>query len=376
MKKRLRIGVLFGGRSIEHEVSLVSASSILKGLTTPKYLPIPIGIAPDGRWVVGDDALKFLKEKSPLSSHPEHVLLPDPRKQALVKLSGQGIDASSDVHIDVVFPIIHGAYGEDGALQGLLEMTDIPYVGAGVLGSALAMDKVVAKEMLRAARIPVAAGMTILEHEYAHDQKGWIAKLERSLKYPMFIKPANAGSSIGITKAHDREELVAGISTAFGYDTKVLVEKAVKNAREIEVSVLGNAHPEASVPGEIIPSNEFYDYDAKYVDGKSRAEIPAQLPKNVTRRIQTLATRAFTALSCYGMARVDFLVSRTTNAVVLNELNTIPGFTPISMYPKLWEASGLSYPELLDRLIHLALDRYARKKRLLSAYTPKQAWYR
>ena len=376
MKKRLRIGVLFGGRSIEHEVSLVSASSIIEGLSTPKYLPIPIGIAPDGRWVVGDDALRLLKEKTQLKSQPEHMLLPDPRKQALVKLSGEQIDTASDVPVDVIFPIIHGTHGEDGALQGLLEIADVPYVGTGILGSALAMDKVVAKEMLRAAKIPVAAGISFRDHEYKTDQQRVIAQCERSLKYPMFIKPANAGSSIGITKAHDRDELLTGITTAFQYDTKVLIERAVKNAREIEVSVLGNAHPEASLPGEIIPSNEFYDYDAKYVDGRSRSEIPAALPKQVTKKIQTLAARAFTALNCYGMARVDFLVSRPTNTVVLNELNTIPGFTPISMYPKLWEASGLPYHRLLDRLIHLALERYADKKRLQSVYTPKADWYR
>ena len=361
---------------MEHEVSLVSASSIMEGLSSPKYLPIPIGIAPDGRWIVGDDALRLLKDKTYLKAQPQHMLLPDPRKQALVKLSGDQIDSASDVPVDVIFPVIHGTTGEDGALQGLLEIADIPYVGTGILGSALAMDKAVAKDMFRQAKLPVSPGIQIREQEFAEDPNHRIIACERSLKYPMFVKPANAGSSIGITKAHDRDELKAGIITAFGYDTKVLIEKAVKNAREIEVSVLGNSRPEASIPGEIIPSNEFYDYDAKYVDGRSRAEVPAHLPKTVIKKLQMLATRAFTTLNCHGMARVDFLVSRSTHAIVLNELNTIPGFTPISMYPKLWEASGVPYTELLDRLIHLALERYAEKKRLQSVYTPKAEWYR
>ncbi len=376
MKKKLRVGVLFGGRSVEHEVSLVSATSILEALRSPKYLPIPIGIAPDGRWVVGDDALRLLKEKTPLTSQPEHVLLPDPRKQALVKLSGERMDTASDVPVDVIFPVIHGTHGEDGALQGLIELADLPYVGSGILGSALAMDKVVAKTVLREAKIPLAPGLDITAHVFAESADRFMAQCERTLKYPMFVKPANAGSSIGITKAHDRRELRAGLTHAFSFDGKVLVERAVRNAREIEVSVLGNADPRASVPGEIIPSNEFYDYDAKYVDGKSRAEIPANLSKPLVKKVQQLATRAFTALNCYGMARVDFLVSRPANAVVLNEVNTIPGFTPISMYPKLWEASGLGYPALLDKLIHLALERHAERKRITSAFSPRTAWYR
>jgi D-alanine-D-alanine ligase len=376
MKKKLRIGILFGGRSVEHEVSLVSATSILEGLSNPKYLPIPIGIAPDGRWVVGDNALKLLKEKTLLSSQPEHLLLPDPRKQALVKLSGEQIDAASDVPVDVIFPIIHGRHGEDGALQGLLEIADVPYVGSGILGSALAMDKVLAKEVLRQANIPVAPSVHFLAHEFRAGPDDWMLRCERTLKYPMFVKPANAGSSVGITKAHNKGELKDGILGAAMIDDKILVEKAVKDAREIEVSVLGNSHPDASIPGEIIPSNEFYDYDAKYVDGSSRTEIPAKLSKPIIKKLHTLARKAFAALNCSGMARVDFLLSRGSNTIILNELNTIPGFTPISMFPKLWEASGVSYPELLDTLIHLALERYAAKKKLETAYTPKARWYR
>jgi D-alanine-D-alanine ligase len=376
MKKKLRIGVLFGGRSAEHEVSLVSATAIIEGLRSPKYLSIPIGIAPDGRWIVGDGALKLLKEKTLLSSQAEHILLPDPRIQALVKLSGERLDASADVPVDVIFPIIHGTDGEDGALQGLLEVADIPYVGAGVLGSALGMDKVVAKELFRQAGLPVSPSVWFYSDEFDDDASARIARLEKLLKYPMFVKPANAGSSIGITKAHNRAQLREAIPIAARYDRKILVERCVKDAREIELSVLGNSYPEASLPGEIVPSNEFYDYDAKYIDGASTSEIPAKLPKSVVSKLQAFACQAFSVLNCHGMARVDFLVSRKTNAIFVNELNTIPGFTPISMYPKLWEASGLPYPELLDRLIHLALERHATKRKLRTMYTPKTEWYR
>jgi D-alanine-D-alanine ligase len=261
-------------------------------------------------------------------------------------------------------------------LQGLLELADIPYVGAGVLGSAVGMDKVIQKELLRQAKIPVTLSVWFLYSEYQQQQKKIISNMERTLRYPVFIKPANSGSSIGISKAHMRKELLAAIELAAQYDRKILVEQGVKNAREIECSILGNDRPEASVPGEVIPSNEFYDYDAKYVDEKSAVVIPAKLPKSILKKIQNIAIDAFRVLDCSGMARVDFLVTKRTNKIYLNEINTIPGFTSISMYPKMWQASGLSYPALLDKLIRYAMERHLAKKKLHTTYQPKNDWYK
>jgi D-alanine-D-alanine ligase len=371
--RRIRVGVIFGGRSVEHEVSLVSAASIIDALDKSKYDVVPIGIASDGRWLSSGDALRLLKEKESLDSEPERLIVPDPRKQSLVAISNSDTTGRS---IDVIFPAVHGTVGEDGTLQGLLELADIPYVGAGVLGSALGMDKAVQKELLRRAGIPVTPSIAFLHAEFPGREKKLIAEMERSLRYPMFVKPANSGSSIGISKAHNRKELLESIALASKYDLKILVERGVRHAREIECSVLGNDDPAASVLGEIIPSNEFYDYDAKYVDGKSTAVIPAKMPKSVSKKIQQIAVAAFRALNCAGMARVDFLVTQKTNKIVLNEINTIPGFTSISMYPKLWQASGLSYPDLLERLIELAIERHRAKSRLDTMYRPKQDWYR
>ena len=376
MSQRLKVGVIFGGRSAEHEVSLVSATGVINALDPAKYEVVPIGITPEGRWLSAAHTLQLLKDKSPLQALPEHVLVPDPTKHGLVLLANGTSAAENGRQLDVVIPLVHGTFGEDGTLQGLLELADLPYVGAGVLGSAVGMDKVIQKELLRQAGVTVTPSVWFLGSSYAASPRKHVAAAEKKLGYPMFVKPPNAGSSIGITKAHNRAELMAGIELAATYDRKVLVELAVKNAREIEVSVLGNDAPEASIPGEIIPSNEFYDYDAKYVDGKSRAEIPARLPKPVIRKVQSMAVAGFKALDCAGMARVDFLVSRRTNRVYLNEINTIPGFTPISMYPKLWAASGLSYPRLLDRLIELALSRHKEKEHLATQFKPKSDWYR
>ncbi len=369
---KLRIGVLFGGRSAEHEVSLVSATGVMRALDPKKYTVIPIGIAPDGRWLTGQRALQLLKDRSDLRDIPEHLFVPDPRKQGLVPVRG----SAKSYGVDVVFPVVHGTFGEDGTIQGLLELADLPYVGAGVLGSAIGMDKVIQKQLLRQAGIPVATAVWFTAGEYRRSPATCLAAVARVLRFPLFIKPPNAGSSVGITKAHNRKELLKGIRLALRYDRKVLIEQAVEYAREIEVSVLGNDDPIASVPGEIIPSNEFYDYDAKYVDGKSRAEIPARLPRATVRQLQEFAVQAFKALHVAGMARVDFLVDRRTNKICLNEINTIPGFTPISMYPKLWQASGLSYRRLLDRLITLALERHAAGRRLQTTFQPKKDWYR
>jgi D-alanine-D-alanine ligase len=368
----IRIGIIFGGRSVEHEVSLVSAASVINALDKTKYEIVPIGIAPSGQWLSLGDALKLLKEKSTLDNIPEQLLVPDPRKQALVAINDGG---NVGKPIDVIFPVLHGTYGEDGTLQGLLELSDIPYVGAGVLGSAVGMDKAIQKDLLRQAKIPVTPSVWFLYEEYSKYQKKITVDMERKLHYPMFVKPANSGSSIGISKAHNRKELIDEIEIAAQYDRKILVEKSVQNAREIECSILGNDKPDVSIPGEIIPSNEFYDYDAKYVDGKSSAVIPAKLPKATIKEIQQIAIAAFRALDCSGMARVDFLVTKKTNRIFLSEINTIPGFTSISMYPKLWQASGLSYSNLLDRLIELAIERHQAKRQLKTTYQPKNDWY-
>jgi D-alanine-D-alanine ligase len=369
---RIRIGIIFGGRSVEHEVSLVSASSVINALDKEKYEVVPIGIASTGQWLSSGETLRLLKEKKSIDNEPEHMLVPDPRKQSLVVLGESG---SAGMPLDVIFPLIHGTYGEDGSLQGLLELADIAYVGAGVLGSAVGMDKVIQKELLQHAHIPVSPGVWFLYEIFKVHQKKNIAEIERKLKYPLFIKPANSGSSIGISKASSRKELLTSIEQASQFDRKILVEQGIKNAREIECSVLGNDDPAVSVLGEVIPSNEFYDYDAKYVDGKTTEIIPAKLPKRIAKKIQMYALDAFRVLDCAGMARVDFLVNRKTNRIVLNEINTLPGFTSISMYPKLWQASGLSYSTLLDKLIQLALSRHTAKKKLKTTYQPKNNWY-
>jgi D-alanine-D-alanine ligase len=368
---KLKIGILFGGRSAEHEVSLVSAASVINALDKNKYEILPIGISKEGRWLSAPNSLQLLKEHASLELLPEHVLLPDPRKQSLVNIN----NASTSQEIDVIFPLIHGTFGEDGTIQGLFELADIPYVGAGVLGSAVGMDKVVAKQLLQQAKVPVTKGIWFLFSDFPKNHKKFIADIEKQLGYPCFVKPPNQGSSVGISKAHNKTELIQAIQLAGQYDRKILVEKAVKNPREIELSVLGNDSPIASVPGEIIPSNEFYDYDAKYVDGKSRAIIPAKLASALIKSLQQCAVRAYQVLNCEGMARVDFLLQRN-GKFYLNEINTIPGFTSISMYPKLWEATGIKYSELLDKLITLAVERHTQKKKLKTFYTPKADWYK
>ncbi len=374
MENRIRVGVLFGGRSAEHEVSLVSAASIIEALDRKKYDVFPIGITPEGRWLSSNDAVQLLKEKSSVESLPEHLILPDPRKQGLVEINTSGV--AEIQNIDVVFPVMHGTFGEDGTVQGLLELAGVPYVGAGVLGSAVGMDKMIQKQVLEAAKIRVAQGLSFFVSEFEESQKKIVARIEEELQYPCFVKPSNTGSSIGISKAHDRNELIDAVALAGQYDRKIIVEKSIEKAREIECGVIGNEKPAASVLGEIIPSNEFYDYDAKYVDGKSTAIIPADIPKWAVRKIQYIACKAFKVLDCSGMARVDFLVQGNGSKIFLNEINTIPGFTSISMFPKLWEASGLSYSDLLDKVIQLAIERHRAKSALKTTYTPKTDWYK
>ncbi len=379
-KNKIRVGVIFGGRSGEHEVSIVSARSVMKALDKKKYDVIPIGITKEGRWIAGPQAVRLLQtgiKKLPFKS----ILAPDPTQNYLVNVKEKNLAPISKTrpsvtNIDVIFPLIHGTYGEDGKLQGLLEMANLSYIGAEVLGSALAMDKVVQKQLTGVAGLPSVKYDWFIKKDWQRHRPKIIQRLERGLKYPMFTKPANSGSSVGIGKCHNRQELIIGITDALKYDRKVLVEQGIENIYEIEVSVLGNDDPKASVPGEIISSNEFYDYDAKYVDGKSQAIIPAKLPQKTVKRVQAIAVAAFKTLNLSGMARADFLVKKGDYHVYLNEINTIPGFTSISMYPKLWAASGLPYQKLLDKLIELALERHEEKNNLATSYQPKADWYK
>ncbi|MGA2624567.1 MAG: D-alanine--D-alanine ligase family protein [Bacteroidota bacterium] len=374
-KPRIRVGVIFGGRSAEHEVSLVSAASVINALDKDKYEIVPIGITPEGKWLSSALALEYLKRRKKLDNESAKILLPDPGVMGLVEY-GSGHHVSRPKPLDVVFPVLHGSFGEDGTVQGLFELAGIPYVGAGVLGSAVGMDKVIAKQLCERQNIPVVPYVSFLSKDYESRREKIVLSIEKSLRYPCFVKPANSGSSVGISKAHNRIELLMAVDLASKYDRKILVEKSIEYAREIEISVLGNDNPIASVPGEIISSNEFYDYDAKYVDGKSRSIIPALLPKSVVRRVQDFAIRCFQATECAGMARVDFLVTKKSNKIFFSEINTIPGFTSISMYPKLWEASGVPYPKLLDRLILLAIERHRENSHLKRTYQPKSQWYK
>jgi D-alanine-D-alanine ligase len=368
MAKRIKVGVIFGGRSGEHEVSLVSAKGIMNAMDQEKYEIVPIGITREGRWIASGDPMKALEAGTPEDSVPV-ALLGDPSQRGLMRLeaSETAVTTTRLSEIDVIFPVLHGPYGEDGTVQGLLELADVPYVGAGVLGSALGMDKALMKIVFRDHGLPVVKYLVIKRKEWERAPKGVMQRIEDTLDYPCFIKPANLGSSVGISKVHQWSELAPALDLAARYDRKMLAEQGV-NAREIEVSVLGNDDPIASVPGEIIPCREFYDYVAKYIDDRSELTIPADLPPETTQQIQKLAIEAYLAVDCAGMARVDFLLDKDSGQIYVGELNTIPGFTPISMYPKLWEASGIPYSELIDRLIELALERHADKSRSETSY--------
>ena len=393
--KKLRVGILFGGRSGEHEVSLLSAASVLNAIDKEKYEVVPIGITKEGRWLTAGDAQNLLTGKAAEKSvrpttlragDPETtpgaavlaqgesvVVPPEPvhRNAGLVPFQSDAAQMrrSTDraINVDLIFPVLHGTFGEDGTIQGLLELADIAYVGAGVLGSAAGMDKDIMKSLFTAAGIPIVKHVTILRGAWEKDPKKAQKLIESKLKYPVFVKPANLGSSVGISKAHNRKELAPAIEEAAKFDRKIVIEQGVggkkKKAREIECSVLGNDNPVASIPGEIVPGKEFYDYTAKYLDEGSQLIIPAKLTKAETKKVQELAVRAFQAVDCSGLARVDFLMDPTTRKIYLNEINTMPGFTSISMYPKLWAASGLAYADLIDRLIQLGIERHADKKR-------------
>src|SRR5258708_7719378 len=379
--KKLRVGVLFGGRSGEHEVSLMSAASVMKAINREKSEVVPSGISQQGQWLASAQAEQLLageKHGESSSSGPNATLAkggavispPAPHAGTLIPLESAPLErattgAEAPIHVDVIFPVLHGTFGEDGTIQGMLELADIPYVGAGVLGSSAGMDKDIMKRLFAAMELPIVKHVTILRTAWESEAKKATHEVERMLTYPVFVKPANLGSSVGISKARNRKELGPAMATAASYDRKIVIEQGVggkkRKARELECAVLGNDDPQASVVGEIVPSGEFYDYNAKYVDGRSQPVIPAKITKKQMKSVREMAVRAFQAIECSGLARVDFLMDPKIEKIYVNEINTMPGFTSISMYPKMWAASGLPYPELIDRLIQLALERHQDK---------------
>lgn len=386
--KKLRVGVLFGGRSGEHEVSLLSAASVLKAINQNKYEIIPIGISKEGRWLTPPDAERLLRGEAAHEESGRHlragdpeatasaavlargegvIVPPTPQSHGLVPFESAAPKSDGTIDVDVIFPVLHGTFGEDGTIQGLLELADIAYVGAGVLGSAAGMDKDVMKKLFVAAKLPIVKHVTVLRAQWEQGPKKVRKQVEDKLKYPVFVKPANLGSSVGISKVREREELGAAMDEAARYDRKIVIEEGVggkkHRARELECAVLGNDQPRASVVGEIVPGAEFYSYNAKYIDEGSQPLIPAPISRKISKQVQEMAVRAFQAVDCCGLARVDFLMDPKNEKVYLNEINTMPGFTSISMYPKMWEASGLPYPDLIDELIQLGLARYQEKKK-------------
>ena len=376
MAKKLRVGILFGGRSGEHEVSLLSAASILKAIDRSKFDVVPIGITKQGRWLGAGDAQNLLAGESGPAGRKLRAGDPEVTPGAKLLQEGMptllapepGSQSASSKALDVVFPVLHGTFGEDGTIQGLFELAGIAYVGSGVLGSAAGMDKDAMKRLFAQAKLPIVKHVTLLRSEWEKAPRKAIAQVEKALRYPVFVKPANLGSSVGISKAHDRRELGPALDVAAKYDRKLIVEEGVggkkSKARELEVAVLGNNDPKASVVGEIIPGKEFYDYEAKYLSEGSVPVIPAKLTKAESKTIREMAVAAFRACDLSGLARVDFLMEPDgKRRIYLNEVNTLPGFTQISMYPKLWEATGIGYTDLITRLIELALERHAEKSR-------------
>ena len=373
--KKLRVGILFGGRSGEHEVSLLSAASILNAIDRTKYDVVPIGITKQGYWITSSEAQRLLAG----DAEPAPVLLKTPQAKTIPPTAGVSLappSATLTQSLDVIFPVLHGTFGEDGTIQGLFELADIAYVGSGVLGSATGMDKSAMKQLFAAAGLPQTPHVNLLRSEWKADPKRCIKLIEKNLNYPVFVKPANLGSSVGISKVHDRSELPPAMDLAAGFDRKLIIEQGVggpgAKPREFEVAVLGNDSPQASVVGEIVPGAEFYDYNAKYHSNSSVPIIPAALSKSESKQIRKMAIAAFRACDCAGLARVDFLMEPAVKArknkktrparIYLNEINTMPGFTSISMYPKLWDASGLPYKQLIDRLIALAVARHREKQ--------------
>ena len=367
--EKIKVGLIFGGRSGEHEVSFCSASSIIKTIDKDKYTVVPIGITKEGRWISPQDS-ELALQSGKIKGKSTVILLNDPSGRALVRIdNNQRLEKSSALErLDVIFPVLHGPYGEDGTVQGLLELADIPYVGAGVTASAISMDKDLMKTIFKQKGLPILKWMTIKRKEWQKNKEKILSLVQDDFEYPLFVKPTNLGSSVGITKVHKKEELEKAIDLASSYDRKILIEEGLEEVREIECSVLGNDEPQVSVVGEVRPAGEFYDYDSKYIDKKTQLIVPADLPDGVSRKVQEIALRAFKAVDAAGMARVDFFVSKKENKIYLSEINTIPGFTSVSMYPRLWEASGIPYPDLIDRLIQLALERYQDKKQNKISY--------
>ncbi|HZS75395.1 MAG TPA: D-alanine--D-alanine ligase [Ktedonobacteraceae bacterium] len=366
-KKKIRVGVVYGGRSGEHEVSIASATSVMANLDPEKYEVVPIGITKEGSWLLGTKPQQLLAaeqhagQESELEESRAVTLTGDPRLRRLIPVH-EGEDLGNQGKLDVILPVLHGTYGEDGTLQGLLEMANVPYVGSGVLGSAIGMDKEKMKMVFQTVGLPIVDYLVYRRSEWERSPEPILDAIEQRLGYPCFVKPVNLGSSVGVNKAHDRQELEHAMRIAAEYDRKIIIEKGI-NCREMECAVLGNDEPIASVVGEVISSNEFYDYRAKYIDGKSQVIIPADIPQETASEIRRQSSQAFLALDLSGLARVDFFLEKESGKVYINEVNTMPGFTSISMYPMLWEASGLSYSELLDRLIELAIERYEDKQR-------------
>ncbi|MBC8499419.1 MAG: D-alanine--D-alanine ligase [Candidatus Atribacteria bacterium] len=367
--KKLRVGIIFGGRSGEHEVSYCSATSIINAIDKNKYTVIPIGITKQGKWISPQETARAL-QSGKIEGKSSVVLLSDPSSKALIYIdSNQGLNKSPDLEkLDVIFPVLHGPYGEDGTVQGLLELANIPYVGAGVAASAISMDKDLMKIIFQQKGLPVLKWLTIKRKEWQVDKVETLSLVQKNFEYPLFVKPTNLGSSVGITKVHEKEELEKAIDLASSYDRKILIEQGLEEAREIECSVLGNDEPRASIVGEVRPAGEFYDYDSKYIDKETQLIVPADLPDEVSQEVQEIALRAFKAVDAAGMARVDFFVSKKENKIYLSEINTIPGFTSVSMYPRLWEASGIPYSELISRLIQLALERHQDKNQNKISY--------
>jgi D-alanine-D-alanine ligase len=388
--KKRRVGILFGGRSGEHEVSLLSAASVLNAIDKSRFDVVPIGITKEGRWLTDLHAQQLLKGEQKPTPNIHHLRAGDPAstpgaavlakgesilvppepgaRGGLVPFENGGEEAvPSAIDVDIIFPVLHGTFGEDGTIQGLLELADIAYVGSGVLGSAAGMDKDIMKRLFRDAGLALVKHVTVLRSQWEKEPKKVKKLIESSLKYPVFVKPANLGSSVGISKVHDSSELAAGMAEAAKFDRKIVVEQGVggkkHKAREIECAVLGNDDPKASVCGEIVPIKEFYDYEAKYIDEGSELILPAKLTKAQQKQVQQMAIKAFQACDCSGLARVDFLMDPVTGKFYINEVNTMPGFTSISMYPKLWGATGVPYPELITKLIEFGLERHEDKRR-------------
>jgi D-alanine-D-alanine ligase len=368
---RLRVGVLFGGRSGEHDVSLHSARAVMAALQQAGHDVVPIGITREGRWLVGGDPHRALSSGD-MGGEQSVSMLPEPGGTGLVAVGGDHISQSRAAvgALDVLFPVLHGTYGEDGTVQGLFDLAAVPYAGAGVLGSALGMDKVVQKSLWRGLGLPVVDYLTLQRRELERDSEAVMDRIEQTFDYPCFTKPANLGSSVGVSKARNRTELHLGLQQAARYDAKLLVERGI-DARELECGVLGNDDPIASVVGEIVAGADFYDYRAKYVDSGSQAIIPADIDPDLARRVQRLAVEAFKAVNAAGLARVDFFLDRSNGQLYLNEINTMPGFTEISMYPKLWQASGVSFSELVTRIVELGIERFAERARNQTSFSPE-----